>query len=243
MGKKNWMGKLACFFLISFLVVSIGCEMPWNNSTGSDTTNVGGNTDGTTGGTGGTTGGTGVGSSIDFIIPTKSIIIDGNNNDWNDIEPVFVDNINDENPNANFNGTDIYKFYLAKDETYIYIMMTLYDGSPLPESLYIFWARQDINADSLGDYFTWTSLKKGHSVVYIRNTPNNSLNKDILVNDYPSSYSGFGSNFIEWKVRLSDMGTLNGKYARFYSHVTGNGPNPANPVSDENITDIRLIIN
>ena len=49
--------------------------------------------------------------------------------DWNDIEPAYIDDVNDGS-NADYDGTDLHKLYLAKDDTFLYIMMTLYDGAP-----------------------------------------------------------------------------------------------------------------
>ena len=35
MVKNNWIKKYTCFLVISFLIISCGCEMPWDKTTGS----------------------------------------------------------------------------------------------------------------------------------------------------------------------------------------------------------------
>lgn len=238
MVKRNWTSKLAYFFLVSLLIIGSGCEMPWDKVTNSNATNVGGNT----GGTGSAE------DTINFIIPIKPIVIDGNSDDWSDIEPVLVDDINDEDPRANFDGTDLYKFYLARDNTFLYIMMTLYDGHPntnINSAMYIFQANQSATqADSPGDRFANVFFRNGWPNVNISERVSGDRFPIVLV-DYPSGYSwvGVGSNFIECKVRLYDMGALHGRYVRVYTHVvTSESGYPNYPVSDGDIYNIRLIM-
>lgn len=178
-----------------------------------------------------------------YIVTYKTITIDGNIDDWNDIEPIFLDDVDDQNPDANFDGTDLHKFYLAKDETFLYIGMTLYDGNPKMDifTQYGFQANHSPKrGDSPGDNLAKAGFRDNnwYAGVHLRCS---SASSDIAT--YPSSYVGIGTKFIEWKVLLSDMEEINGKYVRVYIHTFENSSNPEYPVSDENITEIRLIVN
>jgi len=44
--------------------------------------------------------------------------------------PMVSDEEGDENPDANFSGTDLKSFYLARDDEFLYHLITLYDGDP-----------------------------------------------------------------------------------------------------------------
>ena len=147
-----------------------------------------------------------------FKIPTATITIDGSMDDWNNIEPVYVDDVNDEDPDADYEGTDLYKFYLAKDDTFLYLMMTLHDGAPKTDmfTLYGFHARQKSDySTSIGDYLIFAAFNDGKWTASTDKAIS-STGPDYFENitDYPSKYVGVGSNFIEWKVYLSDFETL-----------------------------------
>jgi hypothetical protein len=173
-----------------------------------------------------------------FKIPTATITIDGNMDDWNDIEPVYVDDVNDEDPDANYEGTDLYKFYLAKDDTFLYLMMTLYDGAPKADvpTNYSFEANQYRGTGSVGDYSTYVvNFENDRWTVIVSKEGSNEGTS------YTSSkYIGIGSNFIEWKVYLSDMGTLDGKFVTIFIHTYG-GDCGECPVNDYNHTSIHII--
>ncbi len=174
---------------------------------------------------------------ITRAIPTASIIIDGAINDWENIEPIFVDEIDDEAPQANFEGTDIHEFYLAKDDTYLYVMITMYDGAPKTDVQTQYGFQADLSSeqyDSPGDHLAKASSINGvwYAGVHVRSSDGG---RDIA--SYPSEYVGIGTNFIEWKVLLSDMGSINGRFVRVYIHVLED----EYPISDEIYTTIQLI--
>jgi subtilase family serine protease len=171
-----------------------------------------------------------------FIIPTKTITIDGNISDWNSLQPVFVDDVNDQDPGADFNGTDLHKLYIAKDSSFLYIMMTLYDGNPIVtdnHTLYLFETMQiPYQLHTSGDRMINASCAYGQLGV----TVTDRGQTDQLI--YPDSHVGIGTKCIEWKAPLSDVGQLSGRYVRAYIHVVGPG---VEPVSDDNTTGIQLI--
>jgi hypothetical protein len=168
-------------------------------------------------------------------ITQKTITIDGNFDDWAGIQPVFIEGEDDKDPGANFPGTDIKSFYLAKDDQFLYMMMELYDGNPRTESttVYQFQANQSqFKADTPGDIFigAYTSPDPGTYTVGVNERPSTKIK------NYPSSHMAIGNNRIEWKAELSVVGDLNNKYVRVYTHVLDedNSGNLIYPISDSN---------
>jgi len=151
-----------------------------------------------------------------FEIPTATITIDGNSDDWNDIEPVYIDNTNDQDPKANWDGTDLYKFYLAKDDTYLYTMMTLYDGEPSTGTITVYGLslkKLPGYNDSVGDRWTYAYCYDNSWFVEVVELVDLETLETTEIDGYSSKkYIGVGSNFIEWKVPLTSMGTRNGRF-------------------------------
>jgi len=180
--------------------------------------------------------GAGSESPVPFEIPRADINIDGNISDWSSIEPVVTDAVNDQDAGADFAGTDLQKLYLAKDDTFLYVGMTLFDGNPKTDihTQYGFEAIQSLSGSVPGDHLAKAGFRDGnwYSAVHVRGVGDTA--------HYPSSYVGVGANFIEWKVLLSDMGSMNDKYVFAYIHVFENGENPEYPVSDSYSGDIRI---
>jgi hypothetical protein len=176
-----------------------------------------------------------------FPIPTANIKINGSPDDWRRIEPVFKDPRNDEST-ADFPGTDLRAFYLAKDNQYLYLAMDLYDGPPQRnlDTWYFFVAQQqpskvDIRGDmdaavksSEGNWSVWTS-ERGDGGRPVKEPQY-----------YPSNFVASSSNFIEWKVPLEAMGNLNGRFVRVYIHVMIQGAKQN--VSEEKLPGIELRI-
>jgi hypothetical protein len=158
--------------------------------------------------------------------------------DWNDIEPAYIDEVNDQDPDADYDGTDLHKFYLAKDDTFLYVMMTMYDGAPKADlgwaTNFVFQANQYRNiVDSEGDYETGAASSNGKWKVWTAKTGG-----DVIF--YSSEYKNVGSNFIEWKVYLEEMGTLDGKFIRVFIHTFG-GDCGECPVNEDNVTSIHIV--
>ena len=173
----------------------------------------------------------------DFTIPRANITIDGNRADWDSIEPVFTDAMNDEDPEADFDGTDLYQFYLSRDDSFLYLMITLYDGNPNPNAQYALEMVPNAGKSKgeEGDYLAVAVVRDGNwrSSVHVRDVP--SLNTQ-----YPIGYVGIGDHFIEWKVKLSDMHFFNDRYINVYIHDFS----PIfYPVSDRKATGIRIHLN
>lgn len=178
-------------------------------------------------------GGNGVGN---FIVPRAAIKIDGSMDDWTLIQPAYVDKLNDEDPGANFVGTDLKGVYLARDDEFLYIMFTLNDGNPNEQVLYTFEAVPVAgNAGVEGDYLALAIFQNGAWRSWIGVRGNSQLNVP-----YPADYVGIGNGFIEWKVKLSDFQLFNGRYimAGIGNYIPG-----IQPISDSAKPGVRLYLN
>lgn len=174
-----------------------------------------------------------------FQIPTANITIDGDFRDWRRVRPVLVDPPNDEDSKANFSGTDMDTFYLARDSQYLYLAMTLHDGLPQWDlsTLYFFVANQrPFEVDIPGDMDAAVSFYEGNRNVWTneRGIGGRPVRE---ATDYPSHFVASGPSFIEWKVPLNDMGDLNGRFVRVYIHVV---EPEFQRVSDGNLPGIEL---
>jgi hypothetical protein len=177
-----------------------------------------------------------------FTIPIVAISIDGDISDWNGIQPVFEDAVNDQHPDADFDGTDLHKFYLARDETFLYMLITLYDGPPKTDihTQYGFQAEQSSERHGTsGDHLAKAGFSRGrwYAGIHVRSSIVHG-GQDIA--SYPSDYVETGANFIEWKVRLSDMGTIHDRYVWVYIHTFEISSTPEEPVNDDSEVCIQL---
>lgn len=167
------------------------------------------------------------------------ITIDGDISDWAEMTPAFADQVDDENPSSNFAGTDLEELYLARDASYLYVMMKLHDGNPKTDEStgYIFEILQTASqihtpgdlavtagSNGLGDWSVW---------VYERENADGS-GSAIAAYDNSYNYVGAGTGCLEWKVPLSDLGDLSNRYIRAYIHFF------SSDVSDDNITNINI---
>ena len=182
-----------------------------------------------------------------FKIPTATITIDGNSDDWNDIEPAYIDDVNDQDKNADYDGTDLHKLYLAKDDTFLYLMMTLYDGSPREEEVsswttyYAVKFCQLSSGDSVGDYYTGVAFESGSWGAGVSEITSVDPWEYRNVTNYPSRYVRTGEKFMEWKVYLTDIGMLNGRFIGFWIHTHDTGEPDKYPLNDSDYTFIHII--
>jgi len=144
--------------------------------------------------------------SGNFNVPTATIDIDGSEADWLAITPdgdevVFTDVSGDGDPART--GTDLEKLYLAKDDDYLYIGMTLHDGNPDTDVNTRFSLRLRSREDS---WWPLVEVSAHYDSVW-------------WVSSWSGSYEGSaaaGTNFIEWRVPIADITdyatTLNGKF-------------------------------
>lgn len=171
-----------------------------------------------------------------FSVPRANVTIDGNISDWSGIDPVFNDAVNDEDPEADFDGTDLYQFYLSRDDNFLYLMLTLYDDDPNPNAQYALELVPNAGSGrgETGDYLAIAAHRDGYwqARVDVRDAPN-------LTSIYPSGYVGIGNHCLEWKVRLSDMHFFDDRYIFVYIHDFS----PIfYPVSDRKETGIEVAI-
>lgn len=177
------------------------------------------------------------------IVAGTDISIDGIVSDWPTSALAFTDLVNDENEYADFVGTDIHRLYLAKDSTYLYMGVDLYDGDPKADDSagYVFQANASWNNhDSAGDRVAGVWYSNGDWIANVAERTG-SDGPPTPINSYPPEYGADGAKFIEWKVLLNDMGNLSGKFVNVYSHFMGGDSNdPVYPLSDDNLTRIMI---
>jgi hypothetical protein len=183
---------------------------------------------------GGSGGGSGTGAG-NFTVPRAAITIDGNIDDWASIVPAYVDKANDEDPGANFVGTDLKGVYLARDDEFLYIMFTLYDGNP-SAAQYTFEPVPTAGSIGVsGDYLAVAIFKDGAWRTWMGVRENSQLNIQ-----YPANYVAVGNGCIEWKVKIEDFHLFNDRYLMAYIH---NYIPVFYPVSDSAKTGIKLHLN
>jgi hypothetical protein len=155
-----------------------------------------------------------------FKIPTATITIDGNSDDWNNIEPTLEDDVDDQDPKADYDGTDLHKLYLAKDDTFLYAMMTFYDGEPYTGTTMVYglsFKQLTGYNDSVGDRWTYALYYDNSWSVKVVELVDIETLETTDIDGYSSNkYIGVGSNFIEWKVSLSAMGTRDGRFIQVW---------------------------
>jgi len=155
-----------------------------------------------------------------FVIPTRTVTFTGNMADWLSNE-LLHDDIEGDN-DTEIIGADIENVYLAKDATYLYVGMTLYDGVPNQAVVYGVgfrnWADDGymplkIYAAYNPGFLTWfAGLNQWDSDVFTDPT-------GVFV----------GTNCIEWKIPLIEITTrldnnsLSGKFVSTATLLVENG--------------------
>ena len=175
------------------------------------------------------------------VIADGGILVDGSDADWPGNALAFADINNDEDEEADFEGTDIKDLFLAKDSTYLYIGLHLYDGNPNASytMMYMMQLISDWDEpDEIGKryarvIFDGSVWKPG---VYEQTWDYFSPN---VIGEYSDSFAAAGTQFIEWKVLLADIGEIPGKFIRALSFYPESIP-PLHPVSDDNSTRIKM---
>jgi len=139
-----------------------------------------------------------------FTIPYAKIKIDGKLDDWNGIEPAFIDPYGDQTDNIS--GTDIIKTFLAKSDTYLFMRMDFSNGKPSSKKEMIYecvvWAD---TISSGGQYFIEIRLQGNDSnrlkpIISIRKLKNNQ-NTNVKWNETGSIK--IGDSFLEARFPIS----------------------------------------
>ena len=173
-------------------------------------------------------------------IPTRTISMSDNGvNDWSGIPPVFQDLVEDEE--ADYPGGDIQDVYLARDATYLYVRMTLADGPPNQEV-------SDYEPYPAMHYFVQfrPEWEEFYDVPYLGAVYRDGSWQAVvheLHSDYQfeEHYTQAGAaqavgNDLEWRIPLSVIGPITGRYLAAWTHWT---PGWARP-GDQNETCLRI---
>lgn len=194
-------------------------------------------------------------------VSSNPILIDGDSSDWAGIQPAVTDPAGDENSLFYGKpGTDLAGVYLARDDTYLYLLMTMHDGGPLTGS-----GEEPLHIVELQQYLLQLHTP-GDIVINCSNPNGNGWRVDVsdrngkLYKSYPpdTGHAAAGVGVVEFKVRIDhvmnppysplpyfpasgyvDRGIEN-RFIRAYIHP---GPHPnAPPVSDDNFHLTRPLI-
>ena len=173
-------------------------------------------------------------------IPAATISVqDSAVSDWGTITPVFSDLIGDNDPNLQ--GSDLQDLYLAKDNQYLYVRMTLADGPPDTTVMSDPW--------QVMGYFVQFRTSRwefpGGRVIQVNHTDTGNWRVEVWERDsngqlvYQEDYEGYAQavgNDLEFMVPISDLGNLSGKYLSTWTQWIPTSREP----SDENETCLRI---
>lgn len=171
----------------------------------------------------------------EFHVPIRAIAIDGRTDDWSGAAAAYTDDTNDENGQANFVGTDLHQVYMAKDDRFLYIMITLADGNPNPLAQYtIETVPTPGQAGTEGDYLAVASFRNGSWGSHVHVRGHSHLNVS-----YDSTYIAAGDGVVEWKAEIKDLHFFSGRYLFAYVH---NYTPIFFPVSDQAKTGVKIVL-
>ncbi len=181
-----------------------------------------------------------------YLLPDTTIAIDGDRSDWQGILPMITDPEGDEDPDADFDGTDIDSIYLAKDNDFLYLMITLHDADPPVDqnSLYSIGFLKYSEAGVPGDRFAEAFLNYppgGNMLVSIVEVATSASGWNNIA-QYESGYMAAGEKFFEFKVPLNDIGDLDGRYPAVTVGMQETDENdlPIYPFSDQTDEKVRI---
>jgi hypothetical protein len=178
------------------------------------------------------------------VVDNSAIVIDGNASDWDGITPAMSDPANDIIFDMYYGtpGTDMADVYLAHDDYHMYFRMTLFNGGPLINAMYVIELQQyQYQIHTPGDVSAICVIEDGVSGrvdVWDRN------GRHVATHPRGAGYCRAGAGWLEWKVGLDELRSasplepyfpaapkdrgIENRSIRTYIHPGGGGP-----VSDE----------
>ena len=191
---------------------------------------------------------------IPFVAP-DAIVIDGDDADWiaAGIQPLIVDPAGDDDY-LTTPGTDLASLHLARGGGNMHFLMTLHDGNPRQDTMYVVEFQQYITQlHTPGDVVVMALYQGGAWTVTI------SARGPGMDWYFTGSAVAAGTNKLEWKVPINKIEYppdtplpffppfpprpqgINDRYIRAYIHPALGG---TSPVADENEWDTRpLVVN
>ncbi|HUX19877.1 MAG TPA: hypothetical protein VMW69_01470 [Spirochaetia bacterium] len=144
-------------------------------------------------------------------IALRTIAVDGNSGDWGDTLPMMIDSQGDwDNLYGSGQAIDISAVYLAKDSTYLYWRIDLWDGPASSAANYglNIWQGIENSTESI-------TVSHGAGGVYaaLEHTDGTGL---WLGDPIPDALAAIGSSF-EGRVPLASFGNFVSPRAHFYA--------------------------
>jgi hypothetical protein len=149
-------------------------------------------------------------------IPYAQITIDGIDSDWAGIPPVDTDPEGDKaSDSANIPGSDLKAVYIARDDTYLYFRMTMYDDGPTA-ALYVVEFQQYLNQiHTPGDLYCAASYDGTNKGLHVA-----VRGPGGFLTSYPPDYVALGLGWLEWKVPITAIQYPDNTPAPYNSPVT-----------------------
>ena len=173
-------------------------------------------------------------------VTKASIVIDGSPSDWTDIPPVYIDPEGDEDPLHDYSGTDMGAVYVAYDDDYAYFAMTLYDGGPnTTNAMYSMGLKPfpGFGSEDIRVHASTTVEEFDRIMVSVSKIINIDSDDDFTKTLYTYEETKLGSGdafthdhvalgdgFIEWRVPMSAIGTIFGRYINPTTEMLGGSP-------------------
>ncbi|MBM4302264.1 MAG: hypothetical protein FJ121_12205 [Deltaproteobacteria bacterium] len=166
-----------------------------------------------------------------YFITDRTITIDGDKSDWGGISAAFSLPRNNNIPDP---GTNVKEVYLAKDQTYLYVLMTLHGPPVTNDTITYFFQARLLPNDVCFSYYTGVRLNSStnpeHVAIHYR--PNLTITTTqlpipVIIAQYQnyaaSGYDG-ATGVVEWKIPLSVF-PLEAIIGRCVDAWIGNPPN------------------
>ncbi len=182
-----------------------------------------------------------------YSLLEKTIVIDGEIADWEGISPAIIDPKGDEDPESDFDGTDINSVYLAKDSNFLYFLITMHDGDPPVDKnlIYMIYFNTYPGGGMSGDRIAQAFLNPppgGSMLVDVTETAL-SLSDWKSIAKYSSDHIAVGTKILEFKVALNDIGDIDDKHIWVSLGMLGtqDGDSESSyPLSDTTNEQIRI---
>jgi hypothetical protein len=145
-----------------------------------------------------------------YVITDRTITIDGDKSDWSGIPAAFSLPRNNNIPDP---GTNVKEVYLAKDQTYLYVLMTLYGPPVTNDTITYFFQARLLPNDVCFSYYTGVRLNSGtnpeHVAIHYRpnlTIPTSQPPIPVVIGQY-QNYAATGydgaTGCVEWKIPLA----------------------------------------
>lgn len=175
-----------------------------------------------------------------YLVKNADIVLGDSMADWAGIEPAVRDRTGDNDQPQYGDGLDIRNYCLAKDNQYLYSLITLADGAPRTDIVVLYSTiigndedyiaeTTDIFAHaSYNQFFGWQSC-------------HGQFSEDLSGFSFCENSAGAGSNFVEFRTPLSAYTSLSSLYASAQINILPDGVGLVHPPMSD-VTDMVKLV-